>query len=407
MEDDRKRYNRYPGSAQPEVKWVQLTQAGTHDVCSLTPKFIQFLRDNLSISLPDEALLPLREYCRNTFLTDDAAFGEGEEGGLSAPSDNVLRLVTEFPLLVLVLRDEQLLTKLFKLLNSLPTEKSDETKQINLSHDLFTNFFHFLIGHCNDNSYFFQPILQVLSATPNRSNKSGLLRTLMTRLMSDFIKQGDYRKLVCFIREGGGQLILECLVMSCKAPHVSGLNADSINAIGMKKKLKFVSETNKLVNFLPFASIRCTPDRTLAMDLTTSGPTRSSVLHHTFNSSERWLVLHVTLPFPVILHCIQLFQPTGLTQSGPSSVFLKASPLGEADSALPITPPIQTSGLSNIKIEFKQPQIAQEVVVYLGRPFASSSLALSHMHLLGVAYGGCGEAEEGKGVVGGSRSEQR
>ncbi len=355
----------------------------------------------MSVALPDKVLVPLHEYCCNTFQT-------GSDQEPSPSSDDVFQLVTEFPLLVLVLRDEQLLTKLLKSLNSFPTEKYSDANKISLGQCLFTNFFHFLINHCKDNSCFFQPILQVLSATSSGSNISELFRTLMARLMSNFVKQNKFDKLVPFIQNGGGKLILECLIMSCKIPHTSGLNNDNINAIGMKKKLKPISETNKLVNFLPFASIRCTPDRTLAMDLTTSGPSRSSVLHHTFNSLERWLVLRITLPFPIILHCVQLFQPTGLTQSGPSSVFLKTSSLVGADNALPLSQPIQTSGLSNIKIEFKQPQIVQEVVVYLGRPFASASLALSHMHLLGVAYGS-GNTEGGKGTTNskGDQVEQR
>ena len=217
--------------------------------------------------------------------------------------------------------------------------------------------------------------------------------------MSDFARQENTGQLVSFIQGGGGKLIVDCLVTSCKTTDISGLAAHNINAIGTKKQLKTISDSSKLVNFLPFASIRCVPSRTLAMDLTKSGPSRSSTLHHTFSTYEQYLQLHISLPFPILFHCLQLFQPVGITQSGPSSVLIKVSPYGTKDQALPVTPRIQTSGLSSIKIELQQPEIAQEVQVYLERPFASNSLGLSHMQLLGLAYGSEGVESKESGPV--------
>ena len=344
------------------------------------------MRDVLSTTLPDEALFPLKEFCQNDLNKD------GAESGSSA---DVLKLVTEYPLLVLLFKDTQLLTSLLKLLNTV----GGSDKKGNLAHDLFTNFFHFLVGHCQDHSYFFKPILQVLSSTPGRPSISVVFRSLISRLMSDFAQQEDTGRLVSFIENGGGKLIVDCLVTSCKAPGTSGLTAHNINAIGTKKQLKTISDSSKLVNFLPFASIHCVPSRTLATELTKSGPSRSSTLHHTFNTSEQCLQLNISLPFPILLHCLQLFQPVGITQSGPSSVLIKVSPYGEKNQALPVTPLIQTSGLSSIKVELQHPEIAQEVEVYLGRPFASNSLGLSHMHLLGVAYGNEGVESKDSGPV--------
>ena len=44
-------------------------------------------------------------------------------------------------------------------------------------------------------------------------------------------------------------------------------------------------------------------------------PGRGSSFHHTFQSGERWLRMAISLPQPVLLHSIHIYQPAGLSQS--------------------------------------------------------------------------------------------
>ena len=100
-DEDRRRYNRYPGSTQQEVKWTAVSPLTSHNKGDVAPKLIQFMRDVLSTALPDEALFPLREFCVNNFPSD---ISEAE------PDGNVLKLVSDYPLLVLLFKDTALLT---------------------------------------------------------------------------------------------------------------------------------------------------------------------------------------------------------------------------------------------------------------------------------------------------------
>ena len=414
VDEDRRKY-RYPGTSTQEVKWANIPLDTS---CTTAPELIQFLREILCVSVSDDALFPLREYCCNELTsvpyssdslsetTDTHPYSfdslsetcehRDEDASSSTSNSEMLQVAVKHPLLVLIFKDSQLLYLLLKLLNSISSTVLDNkvTKEssgkVNFVQNLFRNFLQFLVNHCDDYSCFFHPILQVLGATSAKQNISKPFMSLVGRLTSDFVKEGDPEQLLKFIREGGGQLILECLVMSCKQ-HTTlfggSFLGQNVNKIGQKENIKPFSDSTHLVNFLPLASIRAVPGRNSAMELVNSGPSRSSTFHHIFLANERWIELHISLPYPILLHAVQLYQPIGLLQNGPSSVLVKVSSQGALSSALPVTPLIPTSGLSSIKIEFQHPPTAQEVVLHLQRPFVTNSLSLSHVYLLGVGYG--------------------
>lgn len=95
-----------------------------------------------------------------------------------------------------------------------------------------------------------------------------------------------------------------------------------------------------------------------------------------------------SLPYPILFSVLQLFQPTGSLQNGPSSVLIETSSQPGLAPPLPVTPTINTKGLGSIKIELQLPVVAQEIKVHLYRPTISDSISFSHVHLLGVGYGG-------------------
>lgn len=94
------------------------------------------------------------------------------------------------------------------------------------------------------------------------------------------------------------------------------------------------------------------------------------------------------LPHPILFSVLQMFQPTGYLQNGPSSVLIEVSSQPGLAPPIPVTPTINTKGLGSIKIELRSPVIAQEVKIHLRRPAISDSISFSHVHLLGVGYGG-------------------
>lgn len=394
LDEDRRRY-RYVTGANHEVKWVPLlsAQSTTNNVAS---ELIQLLRQLLSWQLPDSAHLPLQQFCQNEFMSDSQR--ERDFLKLSNPL---------MPLLSLVYADSHLLTKLLRLLNSTPSNDDMAYPSkvsgvpLSLVQNLFCNFVRFLDAHCKDHSCFFTPILQVLANKQYRQAERTVSKAFMSligNLTSEFEKQEELEQLHGFIRDGGARLIFDCLVMGCK--HSSSLSGNitkqSISKLGQKETLKPFRENSHLINFLPSASVQLSPSRTSVRDLQFSGlsdhPSRSSTFHHTFHSHEEWLKISVSLPHPILLHSIQLYQPLGLMQNGPSAILVECASQSGLAATVPVTPLLQTSGLSCIKVELQNPVVAQDVVIHLRRPLVMDGLSLSHMYLLGVGYGGTSSA---------------
>ena len=386
------RYRYMQSSGGHDVKWVPVAsdQGTSSDSSKVASELIQLVRQLLSMKVPEATHLPLQEYCRNEF--DDT----------TSASDLLSLADPSMPLLVLFYANSSLLTSLLSLLNAssstaIPPSDDNSGKgnemPPNLVQNLFCNFVHFLAAHCHDYSCFFQPILEVLGVRRGSMPISKPFMTLVGKLTSELERQGDSEHLMTFIKEGGAKLIFECLVAACKQfqPSSGSFVAQSITKLGQREVLKPYREHSSLVNFLPVSSIKLTPNRTSVRDLKTSGltnlPSRSSTFHHTFRPDEKWLILSVTLPYPILLHAVQLSQPMGLFQNGPAAVLVECASQSGLASPSPVSPVLNTTGLACIRVEVQRPVVAQEVVVHLHRPLVSNSISLSHMHLLGVGYG--------------------
>lgn len=397
LEGDRMR-GRYRNIGGARFKWVPLPHNNSDSThrSKVTSEVIQLVRQLLTINnttLPECVHQTIQE-----FISKDS------HDRPSSPH-------TLLPLTALVYSNPSLLSQYFALLNSLniedqkilrpPSGKAPPavSPTSDLPANLFVNFLHFLNSRCPDSSCFFHPILEALGSAGKESPVSGPFLHFVSRLTSDLAQEGNRQKLDQFVASGAARLVFECFVQSCPPPTGRSLSSPSsvslsstVLLIGQHTPPKPFQEGSELVNFLPVAKLRLTPSRTSVQDLQSSNhsdpPSRSSTFHHTFQSQEKELIMTASLPHPILFSVLQMFQPTGCLQNGPSSVLIEVSSQPGLAPPLPVTPTINTKGLGSIKIELQSPVIAQEVKVYLRRPAISDSISFSHVHLLGVGYGG-------------------
>ena len=313
------------------------------------------------------------------------------------------------PLMALVYSDPSLLSELLSLLNSMEGEESSSSPPpsagkpavapSNLTPTLFVNLIHFLQLNCADHSCFFQPIMAVLGAGRGELPLSLPFLTFVGRLTTELARHSLLEQLGRFAELGGARLIFKCLVRSCHHGPDSSLGGllGTVSRLGLREAPGPFQEGSRLMNFLPLAALSAEPNRSPTHDLRLSKLTdvssRMSTFHHTFQGREEEVVLTAILPHPILLHAVQLFQPVGLLQSGPSSLLIEAGTQPGLTPPLPVTPFLSTKGLACVKVELQRPTVVQEVKVHMYRPAVSDSISLSHMHLLGTGYG----AEQGDG----------
>ena len=412
-QDEEHRRYRYIRSSchETKVKWSPLLSENTRSN-EHAADLIQILREVLGFEAPEGVKPVVERVCRQNAGEeeepeggeDEEEAGESENGEVKKKEYKYVKMAPpERPILSLVYSDVKLMTTLLKLLainnyGELPEIVSNKTNKNEFYSDLvqhlFSQFIHYLDGYCKDHSCFFEPILQALHSTSSELRVSKAFMTMVGRLTSEFVSESNQEKLINFISEGGGRLILECLVSGCKqnSPSISqGIMTQSINKLGQKDTLKSSASGNQQINFFPHATVRLHPSRTSVKDLqsssTTDTPTRTACFNHTYQNGEKWLDMQISLPYPILLHSVQFLQPMGMFQSGPSAVFIECGTQGALSPPTPVTSLLRTSGLPCIKIEFKRPPVASEVVIHFRVPLVSSSLALSHMQLLGTGFG--------------------
>ena len=354
---------------------------------------------------PSSVLGPLGDFCREKFGHRAAPWEEEEEEEEDEGRDFLRLADPAMPLLSLIYADTSLLTTLLQLLLTPPPPPSlggsaddkapakGATAPSSLTLELFSNFVHYLDMHCIEHSCFVRPIISALSLQPEETPISKTFVTLVGKITLEFERQGDSEHLLRFVRDGGARLVFECLIGTCHhlQPCVETPLAESIAKLGNKDSPQPFKEGSPLVNFLPLASIKVSPNRTSARDLQTNAqsaqPSRTSTFHHSFRPNETWLTLSITLPYPILLHIVQLYQPLGLVQNGPSAVLLDYSRQRGSAVSVTVAPPLETSGLSCLRIELRRPLVVQEVILRLRRPLLADSISLSHLHLLGLGYG--------------------
>ena len=382
---------RYRNSGASNLKWQNLPLDNTDPAQGLkvTADLIQFVRRTLflSKSLPPEVLSHVMK-------------------GMDAP------LCLSFPLTCLVHGNSTLLENFFSLLADSalshtvprPPGKTPLAPRSPLSE--LSTLLRTLYDKCEDLSAFHRPLLSVIGSTaPLSPSFLSFFNGVLTQLSSPSSKG----QLELFLRDGGARGVFERLVKSCQDSSYSASSSLShtlLQQVGQQQSPR--GDSTHLVNYLPLASLALTPGTAPLSDLQSGqmsdAPSRSSAFHHKFQSGDhdQEVVISATLSHPILLRCLQLFQPLGLLQNGPSSVLVEVSAQPKLAPPTPTTPSIPTSGLGCVKIEFQTPVLAREVRVHLRRPAVSDSISLSHMFLLGVGYG----ASPPGGTAGGKLSEE-
>ena len=414
-DSDRGRYRGHRSSSESQIRWLHLPHdnAGSAHRSKVVEGLIQLVQQLLSFSsLPDSAHKAIREFVGR----------EERSGDETTPLPNL-------PLTTLVYSNASLLNGYISLMNAIEmppkpgrvhhqSSSSPSSSSQFIGRLFVDNVIDFVYKKCPDRTCFHNAVLRALDSTTRKDGHvSSLFPSFVSRMVSDMVAGGNHQHVKQFIEGGGVRVMVELLVRSLQPlsspPPPSPSSSSSppsaiinttIHHVGQQTTTP--SHSQELVNYLPLAKLRLSPGHAPLADLQQGGhgdpPSRSSSFYYTFSSrgseSSSEVIITATLPHPILLHSVQLFQPLGSLQNGPSSILVEtASQLGLA-TPTPATPNVETKGLSCIKIEFHEQVIAQEVRVHLRRPAVSDSISLSHMYLMGVGYGGRspGEVNEGK-----------
>lgn len=125
-----------------------------------------------------------------------------------------------------------------------------------------------------------------------------------------------------------------------------------------------------LINFAPFCDISLENDTAQSADILISNPTashrrpRQPAWSYTFYPNEMHADLTITLPTAILLHEIQLQPHSPTLASCPSAVALEIS----RDFGLgpvPVGPPLNTTGMTCIRLKLVKPEIATSLVLRL------------------------------------------
>ncbi|XP_038074812.1 baculoviral IAP repeat-containing protein 6-like [Patiria miniata] len=153
-----------------------------------------------------------------------------------------------------------------------------------------------------------------------------------------------------------------------------------------------------LTNFAPFGAINSSsptaqPAEVLLQPTAPHRRARSAAWSYHFYPEESWCDLTITLPSAILLKEVHIQPHLTSLATCPASVSLEISnALGS--SPTPVSPPIPTTGLTNIKLHLPQAEVVTSVCLRLHRPLDSSTIGLSQIVLLGsAAFSGGGHSD--------------
>ncbi|CAH0552135.1 unnamed protein product [Brassicogethes aeneus] len=251
-----------------------------------------------------------------------------------------------------------------------------------------------------------EPLLIFLSQTPSLSEP------LLWFILQVLDTQEAVR---CFHGLGGITILAKSVVESSNAPstiakmgmistvmqHFTGSNLSTdlntfISASSASKKSVQASLENKLalVNFAPHCTVRCLSGTAQPADVLIQGlggvthrRARTPLWSYHFYPDEAHTELLLQLPSAVLLKEVQLQPHTIGLATCPSAVALEISASGPS-RLVPACAPIQTSGMTYIRLHLPTPTAANCVLIRLYKPRDAQSIGLLQIRLLGnTAYG--------------------
>ena len=321
----------------------------------------------------------------------------------------------DHPFLEILFSNEELLYNVLTTLNSsisshhalLSKQKATRILPTTSSSDgfvlhIFQNFVQSVVNNCTNMSCFLKPSLRCLKDSLCSHNQGYGLSTLIAGILAkifDVPSSSGNEQLVQFLKLGGADLVFQGLIRSCQFNRKveKSIFSSTMAQVTKNDPLQPTSKDGNLVNYASLAAVKLLSNSaTQSMNTRLQGlvgasqtysSSRSAVLVTTDNMFVNgWLNIVLKLPYPILLHTVQVFHPSSssYSHSSPSMIALGILHQSNNSPPLPVVSPVITGGIHCQELKLSQPKPAQEVVIYLRRPTNDGQLSLSQISLLGT-----------------------
>jgi len=400
------RIQRHHYMREESVTWLKCMSDG-HFASKLCSYLLQSVRQLSSESdITEKALNALL-----IFTGQHTKSSEAEENRKNTLSYTV----SEHPFLEILFSDEELLYNVLTTLNSnissyhallskpkatriLPTTSSSDGFVLHI----FQNFVQSIVSNCTNMSCFLKPSLRCLKDSLSSYSQGYGLSTLIAGILAkifDVPSSSGNEQLVQFLKLGGADLVFQGLIRSCQFNRKAekSIFSSTMAQVTKSDPLQPTSKDGNLTNYASLATVRLLSNSATQSISTrlqglvglsqTYSSSRSAVLVTTDNMFVNgWLNLVLKLPYPILLHTVQVFHPSSSSYSNSSPSMMALGILHQSNNSppLPVVSPIISGGTHCQELKLNQPKPAQEVVVYLRRPTSEGQLSLSQISLLGT-----------------------
>lgn len=419
-----KSYLNYSQRDQFELRGTESRVQRHHYVREETTTWIKCSSDGyLAGKLCSYLLQSMRQLSSETNITEKALNAllifAGQQTKPSSAEENgettLSYTVSEYPFLEIIFSNEELLYHLLTTLNSnissphalLSKPKTTRAPPTTSSSDsfvlhVFQNFIQSIVSNCTNMSCFLKPSLRCLKDSLSSHSQGYGLSTLIAGILAkifDVPSNSGNEQLVQFLKLGGADLVFQGLMRSCQFNRKAGKSIFSSTMAQVTKSnpLQPTPKDGNLVNFASLATVKLLSNSaTQSMNTRLQGlvgtsqtysSSRSAVLVTTDNMFVNgWLSIVLRLPYPILLHTVQVYHPSSSSHSNSSPSMMALGILHQSNNSppLPVVSPIITGGLHCQELKLSQPKPAQEVVIYLRRPTNDGQLSLSQISILGT-----------------------
>ena len=418
-----KSYLNYSQRDQFELRGTESRVQRHHYMREETTTWIKCLSDGHFVGkLSSYLLQSVRQLSSETNVTEKALnalliFTGQPKSSSTEENHNTTTLsytVTQYPFLEILFSNEELLYNILTTLNSnissqhallskpkatkiLPTAASSDGFVLHI----FQNFVQSIVSNCTNMSCFLKPSLRCLKDSLSSHSQGYGLSTLIAGILAKIfdVPSSGNEQLVQFLKLGGADLVFQGLIRSCQFNRKVGKSIFSSTMAQVTKSdlLQPTSKDGNLVNFAPLAAVRLLSNSAtqsintrlqgLVGGLPTYSSSRSAVIVTTDNMFVNgWLNVGLKLPYPILLHTVQVFHPSNSSYSNSSPSMMALGILHQSNNSppLPVVSPVITGGIHCQELKLSQPKPAQEIVIYLRRPTNDGQLSLSQISILGT-----------------------
>ena len=420
-----KSYLNFSQRDQFELRGTESRVQRHHYVREETTTWIKCLSDgHLAGKLCSYLLQSLRQLSSETNISEKALNAllvfTGQQAELPSTGENhkgsLSYTVSEHPFLEILFSNEELLYNVLTTLNSnisshhallskpkttrnLPTPSSSSDGFVL---HIFQNFVQSIVNNCTNMACFLKPSLQCLKDSLSSHSHGYGLSTLIASILAkifDVPSSSGNKQLVQFLKLGGAELVFQGLIRSCQFNRKvsKSIFSSTMAQVTKSDPLQPTAKDGNLVNYASLAAVKLLSNSaTQSMNTRLQGlvgvsqtysTSRSAVLVTTDNMFVNgWLNIVLKLPYPILLHAVQVFHPTSSSYSNSSPSMMALGILHQSNNSppLPLVSPIITGGIHCQELKLSQPKPAQEIVIYLRRPTNDGQLSLSQISVLGT-----------------------